>query len=139
MSDQPWVVKAPFPPIVRPEFVLGAALPLWGFVTGAVVTGTAWWWMTRWMQAGEWLAPAPAKPSTARLVLVSENTALVPVGGEAAPVAPAALADAVLEGEVLEGEVLEGPQAGAELAAAPVGAPKSAARRRAKDAETKPR
>lgn len=133
MSDQPWVVKAPFPPIVRPEFALGAASPLWGFFAGAVVSGAAWWWMTRWMQAGELLSPPAAKPSTTRLVLVSENTALVPVGGESAPVAPA-----VLE-SVLEGEVLEGPEAEAELAAAPVGAPPSkAARRRPKDAEAKP-
>lgn len=118
MSDQPWVVPAPFSSFVRPAFMFGAALPLWGFVAGAVVSGTAWWWMTRWVQAGGLLPPAADRPSTARLVLVSENTSLVPVGGEAAPVAPA----------VLEGEVLEGP------------ADKPAPRRRApKDAEAKPR
>ena len=133
MSDQPWVVKAPFPPPVRPEFFLGAALPLWGFVAGAVVTGTAWWWMTRWMHAGELLSSAAGKPPSTRLVLVSENTALVPVGGEAAPVAPAAV-----EAEVLEGEVLEGPQATAEGPAAPLVPSKPAPRRRPKDAEAKP-
>jgi hypothetical protein len=118
MSDQPWGVQAPYSPLVRPAFMLGAALPMWGLVAGAVVSGTAWWWMTRWMQMGGLLWPPADRPSARRLVLVSENTSLVPVGGEAAPVAPA----------VLEGEVLEGA------------AGKPAPRRRApKDAGAKPR
>jgi hypothetical protein len=129
MSDQPWVVAAPFPLSVRPEFVLGAASPLWGYFAAAIVSGTTWWWMTRWMQGADLLSSAkpdtPARPSATRLVLVSENTALVPVGGEAAPIAPA----------VLEGELLEGPEQGAEVAAAPVASPKPASRRRAKDSE----
>lgn len=121
MSDQPGGVQTPFPSMLRPEFALGAALPLWGYVAGAVATGTAWWWMTRWTQGAPLLPAAPAKPTGVQLALVADNTALVPVGGESAPVTPA----------VLEGEVLE-----AEFEAAPVAPPtKPPARRRSKDAE----
>ncbi|CAN7281330.1 hypothetical protein LJR219_001322 [Phenylobacterium sp. LjRoot219] len=127
MSDQPWFVKAQIPPIPRPEFVLGAATPLWGYFAAAAVSGTAWWWMTRWMRT-ELVPTVPAKAAGPRLVLVSENTALVPVGGESAPIPPA----------VLEGELLDGPELDAELAAAPIAQPKPAPRRRAKGAEPKP-
>lgn len=131
MSDQPWVVKAQIPTIFRPEFVVGAATPLWGYFAGAALSGTAWWWMTRWMRPD--LVPAAvAKSPGPRLTLVSDNTALVPVGGEAAPIPPAALP------AVLEGELLDGPELAAERAAAPVAPAKPASRRRAKDADAKP-
>ena len=42
---------APTEPLARPEALLrvpmGLASPLWGFFAGAAMTGTAWWWMTR--------------------------------------------------------------------------------------------
>ena len=38
-------------PLVRPEAMLrvpvGFASPLWGLFAGAAMTGSAWWWMTR--------------------------------------------------------------------------------------------
>jgi hypothetical protein len=97
----------------RPEALLrvpvGFASPLWGLFAGAAMTGTAWWWMSRWARPENLEAmfgaatagipePAPAAEAAQQAVaeaqaavaaVVEPPQAEVPVGGEAAPVAPA--------------------------------------------------
>jgi hypothetical protein len=106
MSESAWQVRPQIPPAFRPQLLIGAASPLWGYFTGAAVAGMTWWWMTSWMRpAGP--KPAPALP--VRLMgavegpvgeaLASGDLPALPVGGEAAPFGPA-----VLEAELLSPE-----------------------------------
>lgn len=125
MSESAWQVRPQIPPAFRPQLLIGAASPLWGYFTGAAVVGIAWWWMTSWMRpAGP--KPAPAVP--ARLIgavegpvgeaLVSGELPAVPVGGEAAPFGPA-----VLEAELLSPEPGPEPEPAIESAPAIAAAP----------------
>jgi hypothetical protein len=138
---------APF----RPEMMVGAATPLWGYFTGAAVAGMGWWWMTRWMRptgiaAASWplgrpLALAtmseafvePALEAAAEAVggpvaeaFVADEPPVLPVGGEAAPISTV----------VLEAERIEDPDHAAELSLEP--AP-PAARARKPKADTEPK
>jgi hypothetical protein len=89
-------------PMFRPEMMVGAASPLWGYFAGAVMLGSAWWWMTRWLQptnlealeaalepATEALADAVGGPVA--VALVADKDPPLPVGGESAPVSAAVL------------------------------------------------
>jgi hypothetical protein len=99
---------------------VGIASPLWGLFAGAAMSGSAWWWMTRWTRtenleamfgAAMLSADAPASlvetaqaesvPDLAQLA--AEEEAVVeaiieppvldaPVGGESAPIGPAVVA-----------------------------------------------
>ena len=60
MSEASWELRTPASPLFRPELVVGAVSPLWGFFTGAALSGVAFWCMTRWIRPGEPLALATA-------------------------------------------------------------------------------
>src|SRR5437764_14102426 len=97
------------PSVARPDVLLrvpvGFASPLWGIFAGAAVGASAWWWMTRWARPENlealFAAAAPEAPeapvaletvpeSEPALVAVIDPPELpAPVGGEAAPIAPA--------------------------------------------------
>jgi outer membrane biosynthesis protein TonB len=147
MSESPWQSRAPFPPLVRPEALIGAASPLWGYFTGAAVAGMSWWWMTHWMRpnALEAVAERALEPVVDALAevaggpvaeaLVSDKMPPVPVGGEAAPFGPATLEAALIsepEAKPIsepEAESVPEPKAEAvpEPKAEPVSAPKAEA------------
>ena len=81
---------------LKPETLVGAASPLWGYFAGATIAGVTWWWMTRWMQPG--FLRAMGAPAS----LPFPRTTAAPVGGEAAPISAAAatrekVAEAALE------------------------------------------
>ena len=60
-------------PLFRPQMMIGAASPLWGYFAGAALTGVAFWWMTRWMPSlpvAEATAPAPRAGRVPKLVVV---------------------------------------------------------------------
>jgi len=101
MSETAWPSRAQVPPFLRPEVMIGAASPLWGYIGGTVAVGVGVWWMTRWMHLGERpLAAAPApSPAAASLLAATALTPPtldaaadelpeVPTGGEAAPISP---------------------------------------------------
>ena len=90
---------------------VGLASPLWGLFAGAAIGGSAWWWMTRWARtenleaifAAAETAPALTPPvadvaeaeppvQAAADAVVDPPVLDAPVGGEAAPVAPAVAA-----------------------------------------------
>ena len=109
----------------KPEALLrvpvGFASPLWALFAGAAVSGSAWWWMTRWARpenleamfgaavaaqteaaraieapvvevaapAGEAVAEVAAQSTAAVEPAVDAPVLAEPVGGEAAPIAPA--------------------------------------------------
>lgn len=60
-------------PFYRPQMLIGAATPLWGYFAGAAMTGVALWWMSRWasapvaeappVKALEMMLPALAAPA----------------------------------------------------------------------------
>ena len=99
---------------VKPEALMavpvGLASPLWGLFAGAAVSGSAWWWMTRWARpenlealfAATEAAPAASTPlaeppqaleAPPAIEAVVEAPVLAePVGGESASVAPAVAA-----------------------------------------------
>jgi hypothetical protein len=105
----------------RPEMLVGAASPLWAYFAGAAVMGSAWWWMTRWLQPAnlEALAEAAFEPAVEALAeaiggpvavaLVDDKDPAFPVGGESAPVSTA----------VLEAELSSDPSLAADLAQPP--------------------
>ena len=66
MSQSVWPSRAALAPI-RPELMIGAVSPLWGFFTGAAVAGVGFWWMTRWMRGGyaEPIVEQVARPALA--------------------------------------------------------------------------
>ena len=103
------------PILAKPETLLrvpvGLSSPLWGFYAGAAASGAAWWWMTRWartenleaMFAAAETAPALTPPvadvaeaeppvQAAADAVVDPPVLDAPVGGEAAPIAPAVAA-----------------------------------------------
>jgi len=130
VSEQIWPAKAQFPPMLRPEFVVGAASPLWGYFTGAVVVGSAWWWMTRWTQANSFaaLAKAAALPAAGAAegavaeTLMNDNAPALPVGGESAPVS-VAMFEAAEPALAPEPEPAAEPEPEPTLAAEPAPAP----------------
>jgi hypothetical protein len=137
MSEAPWQSRANVLPLLRPEVMIGAASPLWGYFTGAALAGVGWWWMTRWatMRPVELEAVAaavvePAAEALAEVVggpvaeaLVTDETPALPVGGEAAPIGAA----------TLEAELIAEPELAKELKRPP--APRS---RKPREGEPKP-
>lgn len=99
-------------PHVSPNFLVGAASPLWGYYGAAAASGVAYWWMTHWVRpvnvealfgmaaqalpetAVALVAPAAeaAAEATEAVVEAAEAVApelpAAPVGGEAAPISP---------------------------------------------------
>jgi len=93
---------------------VGLASPLWALFAGAAIGGSAWWWMTRWARVENlealYAAAAEGEPaldaSVEAVVEAEPAVAAVeaaeavveppvldaPVGGEAAPIAPAVAA-----------------------------------------------
>lgn len=140
MSEAPWGSRAHVPPLMRPEVMIGAASPLWGFFTGAAVAGMGWWWMNRWIQRPDVervveTAAAPAVKLVEAVAgpvaeaLVAAEPPAEPVGGEAAPVAAAAL----------EVEASSEPQLASELTPDPAPTPAPTPRsRKAREGEPKP-
>ena len=162
MSEAPWQSRANVPPLLRPEVMIGAASPLWGYFTGAALAGIGWWWMIRWAQrpaAFETMIDAALEPA-AQLVaeavdgavaeaLVTDATPVLPVGGEAAPFGAATLeAELISEPELAQALAPEPePAAAPELAETPAPEPElakalkpaSAARsRKPREGEPKP-
>jgi hypothetical protein len=129
----------PLAGVFRPALMIGAASPLWGYFTGAAMTGMAWWWMTRWMAPQDFATFAermaePAMEALAEAVggpvaeaLVSDEIPALPVGGEAAPFSAA----------VLEAELIEDPELAGELAQQEA-APARARKPREAEAKAKP-
>jgi len=121
VSEQSWPAKVQPPPMFRPEMLVGAASPLWGYFAGAAVMGSAWWWMTRWLQPAnlEALAEAAFEPAVeavaeaiggpVAVALVDDKDPAFPVGGESAPFSTA----------VLEAELSSDPSLAADLAQPP--------------------
>lgn len=111
------------PPLFRPQVMIGAATPLWGYFAGAAMTGVAMWWMSRWMPAAK--PPAAVQtalePASEPPVELAAEPPARPVGGEAAPI-PVDAASAVE------------PSPDVKLLAAPA----SPRPRKSKDAEAKP-
>lgn len=145
MSESAWPSHAGPSSFYRPELMIGAASPLWGYFTGAAAIGVAYWWSARLMREGfvnllQAATPAaeavsgnvvrlqaapqaaiealdaaaadlvdkarqeveaivePAWDAAVEMVagplaeaLSSEEEPAIPVGGESAPIAPAAL------------------------------------------------
>jgi hypothetical protein len=103
MSEALWQSRTLVPPFARPELMIGAASPLWGFYTGVALAGMSWWWMSRWARPGgfERLAAATVEPAVAAVAdavggpvvtqLVREQVPAAPVGGESAPIPAAAV------------------------------------------------
>jgi hypothetical protein len=91
------------PTLYRPEPLIGAMTPVWGYFTGFALAGVAWWWMARWMRPHHregLMEPALEAPVNVLAAatggpvaeaLVGAETPALPVGGEAAPIAPAVL------------------------------------------------
>jgi hypothetical protein len=154
---------AQFPPLVRPEFFIGAASPLWAYFTGAAMTGAAWWWMTHWMRPASveaiaraaMAAPALAMAEAAQLESMVEAAvepaleAIVEAAGgpvaealvsDAAPTLPVGGEAAPFGAAVLEAELLSDPGLAAELAQEETPAPRRAPPRSRKtpDGEPKP-
>jgi hypothetical protein len=132
----------------RPEALLrvpvGFASPLWGLFAGAAAAGTAWWWMSRWARpqnleamfgptavatppalapAAEPVEAAVAEAEPAMAAVVEPPVLETPIGGEAAPVAPAV---------AVQAEPVAAPEP--EVLAEPEAAPKP----RVKKAEPRP-
>ncbi len=64
----------------RPEAMLrvpvGLASPLWGLFAGAAMSGTAWWWMSRWARPANLEALFGAMTETTRLTAPAEIAAV---------------------------------------------------------------
>ena len=92
MSETLSVWRSQSPPLFRPQMMIGAASPLWGYFAGAALTGVAFWWMTRWMPSlsiAEIAAPpAPRAARVPRLVVVEPVEAPV-IDAEFVPAPPA--------------------------------------------------
>lgn len=73
------------------ETLVGAMNPLWGYFAGAALVGMAWWWATRWTLLSAPAAALEASELSATLEALAAEPAAMPVGGEAAPISPAAL------------------------------------------------
>lgn len=148
MSEAPWGSRARVAPLMRPEVVIGAASPLWGFFTGAAVAGMGWWWMNRWLQRPDVQPVAGiAAPRAAKLLveavagpvveaLAAEEPPAEPVGGEPAPVAAAALAAEAIPEPQLASEPTPAPAA-LEAQATPAPTPASRSRK-PREGEPKP-
>jgi hypothetical protein len=144
------------PPLFRPQLMIGAVTPLWGYFAGAAMTGVAMWWVSRWMPAAKQaalveaalapvseplaeLVPAPmaAEPPPAPVAEEAVVVALemAPAVVEAAP-AVAEAADAALEATpvALDPAPAAEPEVAVKLLAAPA-APRA---RKAKDPDAKP-
>lgn len=128
MSDAPQE-PVPSEAAVRSDFLLRAPLgftsPLWGYFAGAAVTGSAWWWMTRWTRiqnleamfgAAEARAvqaatlPLPAVEAVAEAAiqtLDAIDSAVDQVVEPAAEAATEAAVEAVAEAEALEAALSE--------------------------------
>lgn len=120
--------------LAKPEALLripvGFASPLWGMFAGAAVSGSAWWWMTRWIQPenleamfGAATATLPTSlPQAADAVIMDGDEAaeiaaasapasedlpepITLVGGEAAPISPILLAPPLGEDEAEADEI----------------------------------
>jgi hypothetical protein len=100
-ASRPAATPTPF----RPEPMIGAMSPFWGYFAGAAIAGAAWWWMTRWMRPHDIGFPAAAVPEPAPFAPASSEEPALPVGGEAAPISPAMLSAAA------DPEVREEPSA----------------------------
>jgi hypothetical protein len=98
------------PTRIAPETMLampvGLVSPLWGMFSGAALTGVAWWWATQWMRppVAEGVLPGMATPGallaepipepaseTVPEAIVEADLPPMGIGGESAPIPPAAL------------------------------------------------
>ena len=146
MSEAPWQSRANVLPLLRPEVMIGAASPLWGYFTGAALAGVGWWWMTRGAMrpdAFETALEAALEPA-AELVaeamggpvaeaLVTDETPALPVGGESAPFGAATLEAELIAEPELAKELMAEPELPKELKRPP--APRS---RKPREGEPKP-
>lgn len=101
------------PSFLRPQMMIGAATPLWGYFTGAALTGMTLWWMSRWLPtpAPIAVAAAPALPTVkapapVKALEVVPEPAAPPVAAAVRTPAPAV---ELVEEPVLEAEFVPAP------------------------------
>jgi hypothetical protein len=133
--------RPPAATFAKPEALMrvpvGLASPLWGLFAGAAVSGSAWWWMTRWARAENLEAMFGAAAEASPIAAI-EEVVEVAVEADAALIEAAdpVVADAVLEAAAPEAAPEPEPTALAPVAAADE--PEVLARPRTKKAEPKP-
>lgn len=108
MSESAWQSRAELPPLFRPELVIGAATPLWGYFTGAAIAGMAFWSFAR-------LARPEGFAAVAETVVETELAVVAEAAAEAE-----AVVESVVEA-VVDAAVEPAVVAAAELAGGPVG------------------
>ncbi|HKR87513.1 MAG TPA: hypothetical protein VJS38_05010 [Phenylobacterium sp.] len=118
------------PPLFRPQMMIGAATPLWGYFTGVALTGVALWWMSRWLPTPSPTAVAAAPPDPP--VKAPEPVEAREIVPQAAAPDPDPAADPAPAPAV---ELIEEPVLDAEFVPAP---PPPARPKKPKSAEAKP-
>jgi hypothetical protein len=76
MSQSTWSSRVQSPWLIRPEAMVGAAFPLWGYFTGAALAGTGWWWMTHWTGPAQ-RAEEAAEPAVEAVAETADGLATV--------------------------------------------------------------
>lgn len=135
------------PSFLRPQMMIGAATPLWGYFTGVALTGVTLWWMSRWLPTPAQVAVALAPPEppvkapkpVKAVEVVPEPVAPAPAPElspvEAVELVPEPVAPAADPAPAPVVELVEEPVLDAEFVPAP---PTPARPKKSKSAEAKP-
>ena len=91
------IPQAPEPRAV-PQFMVGAASPLWAYFGAAAAGGLAYWWMTRWTRSVNLEAMfAPAAAAVEPMIEAIEDIAELPFAAMEAIAAPTIVLEPVTE------------------------------------------